>query len=93
MMITVGGLQVATPQQAAAPAATIFQELGKVFAWHEKLVKYISETLGATSGEEFALMFPNHETIGEELINKCGIPGAEHLVQAARVRRASQALK
>jgi len=90
-MITVGGLQVATPQQAATPAKSIFEELGKAFAWDSKIVKYVSETLGATSGEEFALMFPKPEMVDSDLIKKCSLPEETQLVQAARVRRAIQA--
>ena len=92
-MTTVGGLQVATPQQASASAKTIFTELGKAFGWDDKVVKYVSETLGASSGEEFALMFPKPEMVDTDLIKKCSLPDETHLVQAARVRRAIQALQ
>ena len=38
-------------------------------------------------------MFPQPETIDTYLIRKCGIPEEEHLVQAARVRQAINALR
>ena len=50
-MITVGGLQVATLQQAQAPAKFILAELGKAFSWDDRATNHITETLGATSGE------------------------------------------
>lgn len=52
-------MQVALPQQVRAPPRTIFEELGTTFGGDSKVVEYVSEPLGATGGEEFALISPH----------------------------------
>ena len=45
-MLTVGGLQVATPQRVTRDATAIFEELGQAFEWDAKVVKYLVNVLG-----------------------------------------------
>ena len=45
-MLTVGGLQVATPQRVTRDATAIFEELGQAFEWGAEVVKYLVNVLG-----------------------------------------------
>ena len=67
-MGTVGGSQVTAPPQASASAAAIFTELGKASGGGDRVVRCVSETVGASRGEEFALMFPEPAMVDTALV-------------------------
>ena len=92
--LAVGGLSIATPQAPTVPTVQLFTEVAKAFKWDDKVMKHVLEKLKVESLEEFVLMFPNPEMIEERLVKKVtDLAEGDHLLQAARVRRAVDARK
>ena len=87
-----GGTTIAAPAPAAVNPAAVFKELGTRFTLHEEVTKYLVETIGLVSLEEFHYLFTCDTDAGPMVIDKITADINKPL-EAARLRRAWAAVR